>query len=648
MGILENILGRRIQTRETVVYITASGIKGMTAAQLYETQPALRSVISFLADNVAGLPLKCYVRESDTDRPRDTETQFARVLASPNRWQTEHELIRATVSEYLLNDAAYWLSIPYDNEAGWIVAAIPSEWVKVKTNDGLEVSEYVITNEVSHIETHVRPSDIIRFAGWSPFGSAYHASRIDALKDILSEQISAWNFRNATWRNGGRVQQWISRPLDAEWSDQARERFATSWKNRFTGDHGTDTGGTPLLEDGMRLETTQFNAREAQWAEATRLSREDVCAVYHVNPGLIYHTDATTYASAKDNARALYSDTLAPLLDMLQQRINAYLVPQLGLDASHYCEFDLDAKLRGSFEEQAQVMQSSVGAPWMTRNEARARLNLPAIEGGDELVTPLNVLVGGQASPNDSDGTDAYYAAEVSTKDARASFKSEPVDEDADEIADVLHRFFERQSRSIIPKLSKSYKADDFPAWWDADRWNRELADDLQPIFVRQAAQAGRRAIAELGLDGPYDATRTDAYMRAMAEGKSKAINNVTQRELQEMLDGDFDEDAMSSTVEGVFERARTDRADTAGRSFATALVSWGALEACRQRNGGRRITKTWIVTSGNPRPSHAAMDGETVPYDEVFSNGAMMPGDEMLTPDESCGCMCQVELTIA
>jgi hypothetical protein len=47
-------------------------------------------------------------------------------------------------------------------------------------------------------------------------------------------------------------------------------------------------------------------------------------------------------------------------------------------------------------------LQASTGAPWLTRNEARARANLPAVENGDELVTPLNVLVGGQASPLDS------------------------------------------------------------------------------------------------------------------------------------------------------------------------------------------------------------------------------------------------------
>ena len=54
---------------------------------------------------------------------------------------------------------------------------------------------------------------------------------------------------------------------------------------------------------------------------------------------------------------------------------------------------------------------------------------------------------------------------------------------------------------------------------------------------------------------------------------------------------------------------------------------------------------KTWIVTSSNPRAEHAEMNGETVPYDEEFSNGAKFPGDQMLTPEESCNCQCQVEI---
>lgn len=645
MGILDKL--RPVYRVEQNVIITGDYIKGMSASKLYETQPALRSVISFLSDNVAGLPLKCYVRQPDGGRERDRDSSLALLLKNPNEWSTGHELIRATVSEYLLHDDSLWLTVPADTPSGWTVAVIPHDWLSPKTRDGLEVDYIKVRSSYMSEEVRLTPDDFIRFTGWSPHGTAATSSRIEALKQILSEQISAWNFRNGVWKNGGRVTQWISRPADTPWGEGARERFATSWKQRFAGDDGTNTGGTPLLEDGMRLETSTFNAREAQWVEATKLSREDVCAVYHVNPGLIYHTDATTYASAKDNARALYSDTLAPLLDMLEERINAFLVPRLGLDDTHYCEFDLDAKLQGSFEERAGIMQSSVGAPWMTRNEARAMLNLPAIDGGDELVTPLNVLTGGQASPNDVDGVESgFNSAQVSTKSAGIRYKAAPEEYDAKEIAAALRKFFKRQSVSLSNSLKKS---GNFADWWDADRWENELADDLTPIFQRQATRRGAQMVDELKLGGEFDSERIENYIKAMARGKSQAINNVTYRQLKAVLDGDFDDDsdALGATVEGVFEKAQETRADTSGKSFATALAGFAMLEAVHQLGSGRGAMKTWIVTSGNPRAEHAALDGETVPYDDEFSNGAKFPGDQALTPEESCNCQCQVEILI-
>ena len=648
MGILDKL--RPVYRVQNNVIITGDYVNSLSASKMYETQPALRSVISFLADNVAGLPLKCYVRMPDGGRERDRDSSLALLLRNPNDWATGHELIRDTVSEYLLHDDSIWLTIPADTPSGWLAAVIPRDWLSPKTRDGLVV-DYIAVKSPYGGEVNLERDDFLRFSGWSPNGAASCSPKIEALKQILSEQINAWNFRNGIWKNQGRAQQWISRPADTPWSEGARQRFADSWKNKFAGNEGTDMGGTPLLEDGMRLETTTFNAREAQWAEATKLSREDVCAVYHVNPGLIYHTDATTYASAKDNARALYSDTLAPLLDMIEERINTFLVPRLGLDDTHYCEFDLDAKLQGSFEERVSVMQSSVGAPWMTRNEARARLNLPAIEGGDELVTPLNVVTGGQASPNDVDGVESGYNAGCVHMKARepVKIKAAPEDADAKEITEALRKFFKRQKRSVGARLEKAAKADDFPSWWDAERWERELADDLQPIFQRQAVRRGRATVDEIDIGGDFDAERIVNYIKTMALGKSKAINNVTFRELQEMLDGDFDDDddAMGASFDGVFEKAEGQRSETSGRSFATAVAGFAILEAINQRASGSGAMKTWIVTSSNPRAEHAALDGETVPYDDDFSNGARFPGDQNLTPEESCNCQCQVEIVI-
>ena len=126
-------------------------------------------------------------------------------------------------------------------------------------------------------------------------------------------------------------------------------------------------------------------------------------------------------------------------------------------------------------------------------------------------------------------------------------------------------------------------------------------------------------------------------------------MNQVTHDELRAALDDEIGEDAEKATPEGVFENAEKNRAETAGFAFAAALVAWSSLEACRQNDDGvHKAYKTWIVTSGNPRASHAALNGETVPYDEPFSNGAMWPGDiDNLDAEEVANCQCIIEIEV-
>src|SRR5690606_30502433 len=95
-----------------------------------------------------------------------------------------------------------------------------------------------------------------------------------------------------------------------------------------------------------------------------------------------------------------------------------------------------------------------------------------------------------------------------------------------------------------------------------------------------------------------------------------------------------------------VYEVAKSSRAEQGALTLTTALAGFATIEAITQVRGNRTATKTWVVTSANPRPSHAAMAGETVPFDSVFSNGAKWPGDSSaLDVDEVAGCSCDVEI---
>ena len=629
----------------------------MDAARLYETQPNLRAVISFLADNAAEVPLKVYDRASDTDRPRITDSPAALLMKQPNPDMTAFEFKRWMYSDLLLYERFLTLIVPSkDTESGWSLWPVPASWIQSYKGQSPFYPDYIIIRNDGLAPIEVPKEFFILFHGYDPTDPMRQFSRINALKESLYEQIESNRFRRQMWQRGGRFNAYVTRPKDvAEWSDAAFERFKRTFEESWAGDKAAKAGGMPILEDGMEIKNIQFNSRDAQWAEATKLSREDCAAVYHVNPAMIWPGSGQTYASAKDNARALYNDCLAPTLMQATDRLNLVLLPRVEEDPSHYIAYDITIKTEGTFEEQVQTLSSAVGAPFLSRNEARARLDLPAIDGGDELITPLNVLVGGLASPRDTDtSAERYNSAVEAIEHARAilglkskkerKMRGKPTEEESETIADVYRAFFERQEKSVLAKLgAKSEK------WWDEDRWNKELTDDLCEEALKMSAAAGKEAVKKLFDNGEYDAERTEEYIRSMCKRRAEMMNQVTHDELVEALDGDLDEDALKSTPEGVFKNAKENRSVSAGAAFAGALISWSGMEACRQNDdGSKKIYKTWVVTSGNPRASHAAMNGETVPYDEPFSNGAMWPGDiDNLDAEEVANCQCVIEIEV-
>jgi len=372
--------------------------------ELFRTQPYLRMVITFLARNIAQLGLHTFERVSDTDRQRLTDDPVAQLLAHPNPTMTCYELIYTLVADLSLYDVAYWnFGSDTTSPSGWSIRPIPPAWVEnVYGGDAWAVGGIVV-NRPNGTRQQIPASDLQIFHGWNPDDPAAGSAPIWALREILKEQISAWAYRQQVWDRGGRVGAVLTRPATAPtWADPARDRFREDWRNRYASDDGTQAGGTPILEDGMTLQRVGFSAREDDWVNAAKLSLATVAGVYHINPTMVGLLDNANYSNVREFRRMLYGDTLGPILAQIEDRLNTFVVPRVGTLPNRYVEFNIGEKLQGSFEEQSQALSTLVGAPSMTRNEGRALLNLPAVEGGDELVTPLNVLTGGQASPTDT------------------------------------------------------------------------------------------------------------------------------------------------------------------------------------------------------------------------------------------------------
>jgi len=423
----------------------------------WRNQPSVRKVVGFIARNVASTPLHLFEFDAQFDRQRIRDGELAKLLRRPSRApaMTAMRFWERILIDGLLHDK--WCAQIVEHVDGFELVRIPASRVKFE-GDWLGRIQTVKITRKDGSTLDGDPKDYILDVGYSERG-ANGTSPLRTLQAILNESREAVEYRRSIWKNGARVPMVIERPKEAgKFEEGAFTRFKNSWQRFVKG--GGEEGGTPILEDGMTLkEVTAFRPRDTLDLEGRKLTDIEVCSAYYIAPELIGAREGT-FSNIKAFKDMLYGPNLGPYFTAWEQALNASLPPLTNPGDEVYIEANIESKMRGSFEEQIDYISTAVGAPVLTRNEARGRLNLKRIEGGDQLITPLNVLIGGQASPQDGKA-----------------------------LEELLAKFQTRQLQVV-----SSQKAAGVLDWWDRDRWDRELTADLVKagLTPERAAAAAR------------------------------------------------------------------------------------------------------------------------------------------------------------
>lgn len=357
---------------------------GTDPDSLYRDQRAIRTVTGFIARNIASIALHGFEWRdvAGHDEPERCRVRGTPVLKSPDRQSTLYEYMRDATLDVLLWERFAAAKIKHPDGNPLLLRLPPRRW-HFKRNKGSDQPIAIQIGEDEYPLEHFL---------WTDGYPASAVSPMSHLTSLLFEESESAKYRASLWKNGARVGGVVRRPLEApDWSPKARARFRRLLVEGFTGDEGSNLGGTMLLEDGMEYTPLErMSSRDAQQIEARKLSTSEVAAAFHVPPVFVGVLDDANYSNVNAYKQMLYSDVLGPILQQKEQAWTlrvADSVPQVD-----FFEFNVGEKLRLSFEEQARVLFSAVGAPYMTRNEGRSRLNLKRVEDGDDLVNPIHII----------------------------------------------------------------------------------------------------------------------------------------------------------------------------------------------------------------------------------------------------------------
>jgi len=204
-------------------------------ADIYATQPYVRTCVEFLAQGIAELSLQVFRRVSDTDRVRLPDHDLVKWLSRPNPFTTRYRLMESLVSDLAIYLNAYWLKVRYFDPNGRkniALVRLPAEEVKVY--GGLLPAFYRWTRG-GH-EQDFAPVDVVRFDGYNPVDPLMGLSPIETLRTTLAQDAAATDHREQYWRHASRMDGVIERPLTApRWTKEQKLEWRQQWNERFAG-----------------------------------------------------------------------------------------------------------------------------------------------------------------------------------------------------------------------------------------------------------------------------------------------------------------------------------------------------------------------------------------------------------------------------
>ena len=235
-------------------------------------------------------------------------------------------------------------------------------------------------------------------------GLRFGDSVTGVLRPLLAEARAMASYRRSLASHGVQAPAYVYRPKEMPWESQEDyDDFVQGLRNYVAG--GGSEGGWPVLKDGMEFRSLDnvFKPVDMNDLEARDRINIAVCNAFQVSPENVGFRSGTN-SNIAAFAEKLWNVELMPYIVALEEALNLSLPDAVG-QPDCYVKANIDAKLRGTTSEQYQALSTATGRPFMTTNQARRILDMPSVEGGDELITPLNVATGGQPSPQDGGRT---------------------------------------------------------------------------------------------------------------------------------------------------------------------------------------------------------------------------------------------------
>lgn len=137
---------------------------------------------------------------------------------------------------------------------------------------------------------------------------------------------------------------------------------------------------------GMQLTPLNLKLADSQFLEVRQYSALQIASAFGVKPYQVGDYTKSSYASAEAQQLSFLIDTLLYIVKQYEEEIGYKLLSDTEAANGFHVKFNTAVILRADQQTQISTLVSAVSNFLMTPDEARERLDLPNLPGGDKLI----------------------------------------------------------------------------------------------------------------------------------------------------------------------------------------------------------------------------------------------------------------------
>ena len=327
----------------------------------YEKSFYLNTCVDIIAESVASVPMMAFQRNrnSGTWEP-DPNSALQAFLERPNENFTARMLLELLASHVILAGNHLWRKL-YVN--GQLVEIWPLNQDDFKIH--LDNQNLPAFYEHTPTRQRIKAAEIVHFRRTNVRDLYWGAGQLEVGRRLFDFDSSSLDWNKVVVENRGVVPGYLG--VKTRLLRPQIEELREEMKKRRIG--GEKEGEDLILGSDISYHRVGQNPDEMDWLESRRLTRQDICMFMRVPPPMVGIYDDATLANIEQARKIFWQDRLMPFLQIIEDAINLYIVPEFGDPNVTYAGFD-DSEIQAIREsrfEQARVANVLVRIGWAPR-----------------------------------------------------------------------------------------------------------------------------------------------------------------------------------------------------------------------------------------------------------------------------------------